>query len=114
MDYVHFAIHIIGEKYMHRRIDMIRIISKNLALNVENINSIEFSPVGFGKFEINFKEGNPITVYRTDPAFEDLENFLGNKNVTLVSIKEIEDELQMPQVRRRYISSCQNNQNVKS
>jgi hypothetical protein len=82
---------------------MLRIISSNLALDLENINSIEFSPAGFGKFQIDFKTGNCVTVYRTDPAFSDLENFLSNDSSEMITVTENEnDDIFVQQVRRKY------------
>lgn len=81
---------------------MIQLLSKNLALDLDNLNSIEVSPSGFGKMEINFKVGNPITVYRTDPAFEDLENFLQGV-MEGIEVKEVEGEenVHLYEVRRK-------------
>jgi len=96
------ATRIIGEKFINEECGMIQLLSQNLALDLDNVNSIEFSPVGFGKMEINFKIGNPITVYRTDPAFEDLENFLQG-TMEDIEIKEVEGEenVHLYEVRRK-------------
>ena len=66
----------------------LRVISKHLALDLSNVNSIEFSSSGFGKYEVTFKIGNPIIIYRVDPAFQELEDFLNGNDINMLIADE--------------------------